>query len=184
MGSRVRYEEGQRTHRPERSGYNNEDEENSPNIPSDKNYQVSSKKFRRINFLRGLVAHPFQFQIYNQLQISVVLYIMYLEGNIKSVPFTVVTWSMKPWFSSELQNTKQSKARVMCQRRTWRNRDLQNSNKTLPMPLWRKMQLWKSVYIKYSRYVKDSVWLASGRYFLTWQIHRWWKSMSLILSSV
>ena len=38
--------EGWRTHWQKPYEYNNEDEDNSPNILSDKNYQASSQKFR------------------------------------------------------------------------------------------------------------------------------------------
>ena len=37
-------EEGRRTYQPKRCEYNNEDEDNCPNIQSDKNYQASSQK--------------------------------------------------------------------------------------------------------------------------------------------
>ena len=52
MNYRVRHEtleEGRRTYWPKRCGHNDEDEDNSPNILSGKNYQASSKKFRQIN---------------------------------------------------------------------------------------------------------------------------------------
>ena len=47
VGSWVWHGEGWRTYQP-KCVYNNEDELNSPNILSDKNYQASSHKFRQI----------------------------------------------------------------------------------------------------------------------------------------
>ena len=51
LGSQVRYEtpeEGRRRYRPKCCEYNSEDEDNSPNILSDKNYHASTQKFRQI----------------------------------------------------------------------------------------------------------------------------------------
>ena len=51
VGSWVQHEtieESQRIQRPKHCEYSNKDEDNSPNILSDKNYQDSSKKFRQI----------------------------------------------------------------------------------------------------------------------------------------
>ena len=48
VSSRIRHEtpeEGRMRYRPKRCQYNNEDEDDSPNIPSDKNYQASFQKF-------------------------------------------------------------------------------------------------------------------------------------------
>ena len=49
-GSRVRQtpEEGRRTYRPKRSGFNKKDKDNSPKTLNDKNQQASSRKFRRV----------------------------------------------------------------------------------------------------------------------------------------
>ena len=50
VGSRVQHEppeQGQKAYKP-KCEYNNEDEDNSPNILGDKNYQTSSQKFRQI----------------------------------------------------------------------------------------------------------------------------------------
>ena len=48
-GSYVQYktpEEGQRSHRQKPCEYYNEDEDDSPNVQSDKNYQALSQKFK------------------------------------------------------------------------------------------------------------------------------------------
>ena len=41
-------EEGRRTYRLKRCGNNNKDEGNSPKTLNDKNYQISSQKFRQL----------------------------------------------------------------------------------------------------------------------------------------
>ena len=41
-------EEGQKTYQPKRRGNNNIDEDNSPKILNDKNYQALSQKFRQL----------------------------------------------------------------------------------------------------------------------------------------
>ena len=50
VGSQVRQtpEEGWRTYRPKRCGYNNKDEDNSLKTLNDKNHQALSQKFRQL----------------------------------------------------------------------------------------------------------------------------------------
>ena len=65
VNSRVRHEtleEGRRKHRPKRSEHNNEGEDKRLNIPSDKIYQASSKKFRQINIVHYFMFHAFEQQ--------------------------------------------------------------------------------------------------------------------------
>ena len=43
--------EGRKTYRPKSSEFNNEDEDNSPNVLNDKNHQASTQQFRQVTNL-------------------------------------------------------------------------------------------------------------------------------------
>ena len=73
-------EEGRRTYQPKLWQYNNEDEGNSPNIQTDKNYQASSQKFRRSTTSSKFSSPSFETGCYTKVKKSSLLYCLIAKG--------------------------------------------------------------------------------------------------------